>query len=119
MEKVSGKLYFQQVISLCLKGLILFQTSLFVPALVKAQATVPQQGKAGVIEKSLRQSRPVFQPPPEVALPKIEIEDSHSLVDPGSGPAFFVTRVEITGNTLIDSETLAPLVDVGCWREPD
>ncbi|MFQ5451182.1 MAG: ShlB/FhaC/HecB family hemolysin secretion/activation protein [Nitrospinaceae bacterium] len=66
-----------------------------------------------MIEKSLRKSRPQFQPPPEEELPVIKIEDSRKLVDAGAGPSFFVKKIEIEGNTLFDDETLAPLVDIG------
>ena len=72
-----------------------------------------QSTDPGVIEKSLRQSRPEFQPPPEEVIPGIEIEDSRELVDAGAGPTFFVRKIKITGNTLISSEELAPLLDVG------
>lgn len=66
-----------------------------------------------MIEKSLRQSRPEFQPPAEDKAPEIIIQDSRTLEDPGAGPAFFVRRVLIEGNTLIDSETLGAVADVG------
>jgi len=66
----------------------------------------------GIIEKSLEQSRPTFAPPPEEKPPEIIIEDSRKLEDPGAGPTFFVKKVIIEGNTLIDDATLAPLVDV-------
>ena len=66
-----------------------------------------------MIEKSLRQSRPVYKPPPEQEPPKITIKDSRKLKDPGAGPSFFVKRIEIEGNTLIDDEILLPIVDIG------
>ena len=66
----------------------------------------------GIIEKSLEQSRPTFAPPPEEKPPEIIIEDSRKLEDPGAGPTFFVKKIIIEGNTLIDDATLAPLVDV-------
>lgn len=84
-----------------------------VPSLVWGQTTVPPEGKSGVIEKSLRQSRPEFKPPAEEELPEITIKDSRTLQDPGAGPSFKVKRIEIKGNTLIDDETLAPLIDIG------
>jgi hypothetical protein len=37
------------------------------------------QTDAGIIEKSLRKSRPEFQPPPEEVVPDIQIEDSREL----------------------------------------
>ena len=67
----------------------------------------------GVIEKGLRQSRPQFQPPPEEVVPDIKIEDSRELIDAGEGPVFFVREIKIAGNTLISSEELASLLDVG------
>lgn len=71
------------------------------------------QTDSGIIEKSLRKSRPEFQPPPEEMVPDIEIQDSRELVDAGAGPTFFVREIKVTGNTLIPSEDLAPLLDVG------
>ncbi len=66
----------------------------------------------GILEKSLEQSRPVFAPPPEEKPPEIIIEDSRKLEDPGAGPTFFVKKIILEGNTLIDDATLAPVVDV-------
>ncbi|MBT3511203.1 MAG: ShlB/FhaC/HecB family hemolysin secretion/activation protein [Nitrospina sp.] len=71
------------------------------------------QTDAGIIEKSLRQSRPEYAPPPEEVVPDIEIEDSRELIDAGAGPTFFVREIKVTGNTLISTEKLAPLLDVG------
>ncbi|MBT5471933.1 MAG: ShlB/FhaC/HecB family hemolysin secretion/activation protein, partial [Nitrospina sp.] len=72
-----------------------------------------QSTDPGVIEKSLRESRPDFAPPPPEVVPDIKVEDSRELVDPGDGPKFFVREIKITGNTLISTEELAPLIDVG------
>jgi hemolysin activation/secretion protein len=83
------------------------------PSLVWGQATVPSEGKAGVIEKSLRKSRPQFKPPAEEELPEITIKDSRTLEDPGAGPSFKVKRIEVEGNTLINDEMLVPLVEIG------
>jgi hemolysin activation/secretion protein len=71
------------------------------------------QTDAGIIEKSLRKSRPEFQSPPEVVVPDIQIEDSRELIDAGAGPTFFVREIKLTGNTLISSEELAPLLALG------
>ena len=71
------------------------------------------QTDAGIIEKSLQKSRPEFQPPPEVVVPDIQIEDSRELIDAGAGPTFFVREIKLTGNTLISSEELAPLLALG------
>jgi len=70
------------------------------------------QTDPGIIEKSLRKSRPEFQPPPEEVVPDIQVEDSRELIDAGAGPTFFVREIKVEGNTLISSEELAPLVDV-------
>ena len=61
------------------------------------------QTDAGIIEKSL----------PEVVVPDIQIEDSRELIDAGAGPTFFVREIKLTGNTLISSEELAPLLPWG------
>ena len=71
------------------------------------------QTDAGIIEKSLRQSRPEYQIPPEETVPDITIEDSRDLIDAGAGPTFFVREIIVTGNTRISTEELAPLLDVG------
>lgn len=71
------------------------------------------QTDPGVLEKSLRQSRPEFQPPPEEVVPDIKIEDSRELIDAGAGPTFFVREIKVTGNTLVSSDELAPFLDVG------
>lgn len=71
------------------------------------------QTDAGIIEKSLRKSRPDYSPPPEEVVPDIEIEDSRELIDAGAGPTFFVREIKVTGNTLVSSEELAPLLDIG------
>ena len=85
-------------------------TFLALPSLVLAQ--VPSAGQSGVIEKSLRKSRPQFEQPTAQEIPKITIQDSRQLKDAGAGPSFVVKRIEIEGNTLFDDETLAPLVDI-------
>jgi hemolysin activation/secretion protein len=71
------------------------------------------QTDPGIIEKSLRNSRPEYQPPPEEVVPDIEIEDSRELIDAGAGPTFFVREIKVIGNNLISSEELAPLLDIG------
>jgi hemolysin activation/secretion protein len=71
------------------------------------------QTDPGIIEKGLRQSRPEFQPPPEEIIPDIKVEDSRELVDAGAGPTFFVREIQVTGNSLISTEELAPLLDIG------
>jgi len=74
-----------------------------------AQVNVPPAGKPGVIEKSLQQSRPEFQPPKE-DLPEITIKDSRKVLDPGAGPSFWVRQVTLEGNTLFPDSELEPLV---------
>jgi hemolysin activation/secretion protein len=71
------------------------------------------QTDTGIIEKSLRQSRPEYQLPPEEVVPDIKIEDSRELIDAGAGPTFFVREIKVIGNTLISSEELSPLLDIG------
>ena len=77
-----------------------------------AQTKVPLEGQSGIIEKSLRQSRP-FKPVPEPEAPQITIESSRTLKDPKAGPVFFVKKIKLTGNTVISDELLMPLVDLG------
>jgi len=96
-----------------LLGLLLMQIAFFPASQSWAQTVIPEAGKAGVIQKSLERSRQVFQPPKEIKPPEIVIEDSRGLIDPGAGPSFLVKKVIVTGNTLVDDETIAPLVDVG------
>jgi len=83
-----------------------------VPELSQAQTQVPLEGQSGIIEKSLRQSRP-FKPAPEVEDPGINIESSTTRKDPQAGPVFFVKKVKLTGNTVFSDEILMPLVDLG------
>ena len=81
-------------------------------ALAEAQVVLPPAGESGIIEKSLRQSQPEFQPPLE-KIPEIVIEDSRAVKDPGAGPTFVVNRIELEGNTLFSEEDLAPFIDLG------
>jgi len=83
---------------------------LFAPSITTAQ--VPFAGQSGVVEKSLRKSQPKVGIPAKGEIPNITIKDSRKLEDAGAGPSFFVSRIEIEGNTLFDDETLAPLVDI-------
>jgi len=80
------------------------------PSLLQAQ--VPPAGESGVSQKALEQSQPEFQPPEEQLLP-FSVKDSRTVVDPGAGPKFIVKKFEVTGNTLIDDATLAPILEVG------
>lgn len=73
---------------------------------------IPPAGKSGIQEKSLRESRPVFQPPEE-RIPEIQIEDSRTLKDAGAGPSFFVRKILIEGNTLFGDDILGPMVNIG------
>ena len=72
-----------------------------------------QQTDPGILEKSLRQSRPEYQPPPEEVVPDIKIEDSRELIDAGAGPTFFVREIKVSGNTLVSSEELSPILEIG------
>jgi hemolysin activation/secretion protein len=80
------------------------------PSLLQAQ--VPPAGESGVSQKALEQSQPEFQPPEEELSP-LSIKDSRTVVDPGAGPRFIVKEFKVTGNTLIDDVTLAPILEVG------
>ncbi|NIQ03231.1 MAG: hypothetical protein GWM98_24925 [Nitrospinaceae bacterium] len=82
------------------------------PSLVTAQVTVPPAGESGVGQKALEQSQPRFRAPAEEQ-PDLSVEDSRKVVDPGEGPKFIVKKFVVEGNTLIDDETIAPLLDVG------
>ncbi len=82
------------------------------PSLLQAQVSVPPAGESGVGQKALEQSQPQLQPPEE-ELPPLSIKDSRTVVDPGAGPKFIVKKIEVTGNTLIDDATLAPILEVG------
>jgi hemolysin activation/secretion protein len=72
-----------------------------------------QSTDPGILEKGLRESRQEFQPPPLEVVPDIKIQDSRKIEDPGEGPKFFVREIKLTGNKLISTEELAPLIDVG------
>jgi hemolysin activation/secretion protein len=76
------------------------------------QAQVPPAGESGVSEKALEQSQPEFRLLEE-ELPSLSIDDSRTMIDPGAGPRFIVKKFEVTGNTLIDDATLAPILEVG------
>ena len=92
---------------------LLYFTGLTAGWLLAIVLPVWGQTDAGIIEKSLRQSRPEFQIPPEEVVPDIKIEDSRELIDAGAGPTFFVREIKVTGNTLISTEELALILDVG------
>ena len=96
-------------LKLCLL-LIALGSAVVFPSLLQAQ--VPPAGESGVSQKALEQSRPEFRPLEE-ELPPLSIEDSRTVVDPGAGPKFIVKKFEVTGNTLIDDATLAPVLETG------
>ncbi len=84
------------------------------PNIQVAQLGAAPVGESGLSEKTLRQSQPKPLVPPEFSNADIKvIEDSRDIIDPGDGPSFFVNKIILEGNTLFDSETLAPIVDVG------
>ena len=85
------------------------------PAQIGAQ--IPSAGESGVIEKSIRDSRPRYKPPVQEKIPDITIEDNRKLKDGGAGPSFFVRKILIQGNTLIDDEDLASLVELNGGTE--
>jgi hemolysin activation/secretion protein len=80
-------------------------------------AQVPSAGESGVIEKSIRDSRPRYKPPAQEKTPDITIEDNRKMKDGGAGPSFFVRKILIHGNTLIDDEDLASLVELNGGTE--
>jgi hemolysin activation/secretion protein len=81
--------------------------------MIATAQVLPPAGQSGIIEKSLRDSQPQFQPPPEEEVPQIQIQDSRQVKDAGAGIGIVIRKIVTEGNTLIDDETLAPLVDVG------
>ena len=85
------------------------------PASAHAQA-IPPAGQPGVGQKALEQSRPEFQAPKQ-ELPSLSVEDSRTVVDPGAGPRFIVKKINVTGNTLVGDDLLAPILDVGDGME--
>jgi len=113
MAHFRSKTYWKRALSLLkvalpMAGLILHYLS----QVALAQTKVPLEGQSGIIEKSLRQSRP-FKPVPELEAPEITIESSRTLKDPKAGPVFFVKKIKLTGNTVISDELLMPLIDLG------
>ena len=79
--------------------------------------TVPQNSEPGLSERSLRQSRPFFQPPPEEKAPEIVVPDSRKPIDPEKGPKFFVKKIEVEGSTLFPKEELEALVNLDDGKE--
>ena len=100
-------------LKLCLL-LIALGSAVVFPSLLQAQ--VPPAGESGVSQKALEQSQPEFRPLEE-ELPSLSIEDSRTVVDPGAGPKFIVKKFLVTGNTLIDDATLAPVLETGDGME--
>ena len=82
------------------------------PSNLLAQEKIPSAGESGLTEKLLKQSRPHLKPSRKEK-PEIIIRDSRKIKDPGAGPAFFVKKIELEGNTIFDDEILAPIVDIG------
>ena len=82
-----------------------------------ALAQVPLEGQSGVIERSLRQSLPQELPP----IPKAPKVSNKSKPSPGkapaAGPTFFIKKIKLTGNTVVDDERLLAMVDVGEGKE--
>ena len=76
-----------------------------------ALAQVPLEGQSGVIERSLRQSLPQELPP----IPKAPKVSNKSKPSPGkapaAGPTFFIKKIRLTGNTVVDDERLLAMVD--------
>ncbi len=102
----------RNTLKLCLLFIVVsFLGNLMIfPSLLQAQ--VPPAGESGVSQKALEQSQPEFHPPEEELSPLV-VKDSRTVVDPGAGPRFIVKEFKVTGNTLIDDATLAPILEVG------
>ncbi len=85
--------------------------ALVCPAHAQVQAPLPPAGESGVIQKSLEKSRPEPGRPLPV-FPKIKIQDSRKLTDPGAGPSFFVKTILVQGNHLVTLEEIAPIISL-------
>ena len=85
----------------------------FLSQVALAQTQVPLEAQSGIIEKSLSQSPPKFEPLPEPEAPKITKESRPTPKDPAAGPTFFIKKIKLTGNTMISDKRLMPLVDLG------
>jgi len=108
------KIYWKRDLSLLIAVLLMAGLmSHSLSQLALAQTKVPLEGQSGIIEKSLSQSPPKFEPPPEPEAPKITKESRPVPKDPVAGPTFFVKKIKLTGNTMISDERLMPLVDLG------
>ncbi len=94
------------------KSLIFACVLIWVSSNAFGQTNVPPAGESGVIEKSLRSSRPQFQSP-EKDISNIIKNDSRKVEDPGAGPRFFVEKIQVQGNTLFSDQELAPFVNLG------
>lgn len=95
-----------------LLALLVYGNLCVLPSALQAQVSVPPAGESGVGKKALEQSQPKPMPPEDEG-PSLSIKDSRTVVDPGAGPKFIVKQIKVTGNTLIDTATLAPLLEVG------
>ena len=94
---------------------VLVVASLVISALFQvkfAQAQVPLEAQSELVEKSLRQSRPL-ELPPESKPPDIRDRRKQTPKEPVAGPKFFIKKIKLTGNTVISDERLMPLVDLG------
>ena len=85
----------------------------FLSQVALAQTKVPLEAQSGIIEKSLSQSPPKFEPLPEPEAPKITKESRPTPKDRVAGPTFFIKKIKLTGNTMISDKRLMPLVDLG------
>ena len=92
--------------------LVLFY-SIYLPLCASAQVAIPPAGESGIAEKSLRQSQQKPFQAPDIGKPEnVVIDDSRELIDPGTGPAFFVKKIVTEGNTLFSDEELAPILNI-------
>ena len=90
-----------------------------IPSLAIAQTEVPLEAQSGIIEKSLSQTAPKFEPPPETEAPKITNKNEPLPTETDGGPKFFVKKIKLTGNTVISDEILMPIIDLGEGRDVD
>jgi hemolysin activation/secretion protein len=97
---------------------IFVMASFTIPAVIPfALAQVPLEGQSEVIEKSLRQSLP-RELPPEPQAPKITNENKPLPKQiPVADPTFFIKKIKLIGNSVINSESLIKLIDLGEGKE--
>jgi hemolysin activation/secretion protein len=82
-----------------------------------ALAQVPLEGQSEVLEKSLRQSLPQ-ELPPEPKAPQITNNNKPLPKKiPVADPTFFIKKIKLVGNSVISSDSLIKLIDLGEGKE--